>query len=132
MDRLDRVQILVVDDHEDTLEMLHHVFTQLGAVVETATNAQDAFAWLEHKRADVIVSDLSMPRMDGLELMRRVRALPAQTHHPTPAIALTGFARDEDRKRAEAVGFQALIAKPIDPFRVVEEVVRLLGISGRS
>src|SRR5215813_11017152 len=65
--------------------------------------ARDALAWLQHKRADVIVSD-SMPQMEGLQLMRDVRALPGETMRPTPAIAWTAFAREEDRQRAIASG----------------------------
>ena len=128
--RLDGLQILIVDDDDDSLDVLGEAFTFLGAAVEAMDNARDALAWLEHKQADVIVSDLSMPDMDGLQLMREVRTLPAEAIRPTPAIALTAFARDEDRQRALASGYQGFLAKPMDPFQVAEEILRL--VTGRS
>jgi len=128
--RLDGFQILVVDDHDDNLDLLREVFTSLGAVVEAVNNTPDALMWLEHKRADVIVSDLSMPKPDGLQLMRDIRALPGEAIEPTPAIALTAYAREEDRQRAVASGYDVFLAKPIDPFQVAEEILRLVRARG--
>ena len=128
--RLDGLQILIVEDDDDCLDLLREAFTSLGAVVEATDNARDALAWLEQKRPDVIVSDLSMEEMDGLQLMREVRALPREALQPTPASALSAFARDEDRRRAGASGYQVFLAKPMDPFQVAAEILRL--VTGRS
>jgi CheY-like chemotaxis protein len=124
--RLDQVHVLVVDDDEDTVDVLRQVLMHLGAIVITTASSPEALTVLAQKRVDVIVSDLSMPAMDGLEFMRRVRALPGQANFPTPAIAFTGFARDEDRERAEESGYQSFIPKPADPFMVASEIARLV------
>jgi len=113
--RLDGWQILIVDDDKDSLDLLREAFTYVGAVVEATDNARDALAWLEHKQADVIVSDLSMPDMDGLQLMREVRTLPAEAIRPTPAIALTAFARDEDIHTRTAAEIFAVSPEQVSP-----------------
>ena len=128
--RLDHVHVLVADDDEDTVYVLREVLTDLGAIVITTSSSSEALTVLAQRRVDVIISDLSMPGMDGLEFMRRVRALPGQDSRPTPAIAFTGFAGDEDRQRAEESGYQSFIAKPADSFEVASEIARLA--RGRS
>ena len=104
---------LVVDDHGDALELVAQILTECGAEVVAASSAQDALQWLAQARADVLVSDIAMPGMDGYELLGRVRALPHG--HDLPAIAMTAFARPEDRARALAAGFKAHITKPVEP-----------------
>jgi CheY-like chemotaxis protein len=122
---LNGLHVLVVDDNEDTREILQSFFTHLGAVVTIATNGSEGLAALKELRAHVIVSDLSMPGIDGYEFMRCVRALPGEAQHPTPAIAITGFVQREDRERALRSGYQSFIAKPADPLFVAQEVARL-------
>src|SRR5438094_265161 len=78
----------------------------------------EGLAALAEIRAHVIVSDLSMPVMDGMEFLRRVRQLPGQAQAPTPAIAFTGFGDRYSETRARAAGFQALLAKPADPVNI--------------
>ena len=104
---------LVVDDHGDALELVAQILTECGAEVVAASNGHDAIQWLAQARADVLVSDIAMPGMDGYELLDRVRALPHG--QDLPAIAMTAFARPEDRARALAAGFEAHISKPVEP-----------------
>ena len=104
---------LVVDDHGDALELVAQILTECGAEVVTASSGQDALQWLAQARADVLVSDIAMPGMDGYELLGRVRAL--RNGHDLPAIAMTAFARPEDRARALAAGFDAHVTKPVEP-----------------
>src|SRR5262245_17656040 len=94
---LQDARILVVDDNEDARTILDVMFTHLGALGVTAASGADALHVLEASRPHVIVSDLSMPGMDGLEFMRRVRARPGEAQDPTPAIALSGFTHTQDR-----------------------------------
>src|SRR5215813_2081785 len=122
---LDGLRLLIVDDNEDTRVIFETIFTHLGAVVFTAKGGAEALAIAATNRPHVIVSDLSMPQMDGLEFMRRMRALPGEADQPTPAIAISGFVRDEDRERARLAGYQAFLPKPAEPILVAREIARL-------
>src|SRR5437868_14641554 len=115
---LSGLHVLVIDDNDDARTVLGSYLEHLGATVSLARNAGDALALLNDLRAHVIVSDLSMPGMDGLELLTRIRALPAEQKAPTPAIAFTGFATRENREAARRVGFELFIVKPADPLDV--------------
>jgi signal transduction histidine kinase len=112
------LKLLVVDDVRDTLDLLERVLSDAGAQVVTAESAAQAMAWLEHEHADVILSDLGMPDMDGFELMRRVRA----QGDTAPAIALTAFARREDRELALAAGYTRHMGKPVEPRELIAAV----------
>ena len=109
---LSGMKILVVEDSEDTLALLNAIFGQEGAVVITAASAEEALANVENRRPDLIVSDIGMPDTDGYSFMQKVRLLPGMQE--VPAIAISGYASDEDRDRALEVGYLALIPKPID------------------
>jgi signal transduction histidine kinase len=109
---LKSMTILVVDDSEDTVEMLRFALEGSHALVITASSGEEALRLASEKQFDVILSDISMPGMDGFELLGRLRALP--TNQQTPVLALTGFGRDEDIKHAESVGFAAHFTKPLD------------------
>ena len=119
------VKILVVDDEADAREMLQLVLTRYGAQTETASNAQRALEILEQFRPDILLSDIGMPGADGYSLIESVRALPADCGGQTPAVALTAYARNEDRARALAAGFQNHLAKPIVPSKLVETLREL-------
>ena len=106
------VKVLIVEDSADTLALLKTIFAQEGAQVVTATTAVDALAALESTTPDIIVSDIGMPDTDGFELLRRIRAMPELSE--TPAIAISGYASEADRKQALGVGYQALLAKPVN------------------
>ena len=119
---LDNLRLLVVDDHEDTVEFLAAALADYGAQVRVATSAHQALGVLHEHRPHVLVSDLSMPGEDGFQLIQRIRA---QRWRVT-AIALTAHARSQDRERALAAGFQMYLAKPIEPARlghVIEALV---------
>jgi signal transduction histidine kinase/ActR/RegA family two-component response regulator len=114
---LDGVKVLVVDDNDDSRDMLCVMLQQYGANVLTLPSADEAWTALDSGRfvPDVLVSDVGMPGADGYSLIRRIRAAALPATRRLPAIAVTGYANPEDRLRALAAGFQAHIAKPIDP-----------------
>ncbi|WP_437878984.1 hybrid sensor histidine kinase/response regulator [Sorangium sp. So ce513] len=124
------VRVLVVDDQPDAREVAQRVLEECSARVTTAGSAAEALAALERERPDVLVSDLGMPGEDGFQLMRRVRALGAERGGSTPAVALSALARAEDRARALHVGYQAHVAKPLDPAELVGVVAAL--VRGRT
>jgi PAS domain S-box-containing protein len=115
------MRILVVDDSADTTDMLKRLFEMDGAEVVTARSGGEALNILARQTFDVILSDISMPGMDGFELLRRLRAIPGRKD--IPVLALTGFGRAEDVERAESQGFFSHVTKPID----VAELVEILG-----
>ena len=120
---LSGLSLVVVDDEPDTLEMLAAALSGHGAEVRACRSAAEALATLAERPADALLSDIAMPEMDGYELIRRVRALPAAG---ITAIALTAYARAEDRERSLAAGYQAHVAKPVEPSRLVAIVGNLL------
>jgi CheY-like chemotaxis protein len=103
------------------------VLAQSGADVVATASAAEALDALARARPHVLVSDLSMPEVDGYALLRRVRALGLDRGRQLPAVALTAYARPEDRARALAVGFQVHVPKPVEPAELVEVVARLAG-----
>jgi two-component system CheB/CheR fusion protein len=109
---LDGVRVLIVDDSADSIEMLRLLLESEGATVREALSADAALALADSAELDVIISDISMPHMDGYELMRHLRARPR--HAGVPAFALTGFGRDVDVARALAAGFTEQLTKPLD------------------
>jgi CheY-like chemotaxis protein len=122
------ISVLVVDDEADARDLLQRLLQDAGASVRTAGSAAEALAQLRAVQPDVLVSDIGMPEVDGYQLMQLVRALPPQSGGRVPAIALTAFARDEDRARALAAGFDAHLAKPLEPGEVC---ARCGGCGGR-
>jgi PAS domain S-box-containing protein len=120
------VRVLVVDDEASTQELLVLLLTRAGASVQAAGSAAEAFPLVTAWRPDAIVSDVAMPGEDGHALLARVRALPADAGGGTPALALTAYARDEDREHALAAGFQQHLAKPFDPPALVAAVAALV------
>jgi PAS domain S-box-containing protein len=123
--RLDRVRVLVVDDDSDTLEMLHYVLRERGATVMTAPSASTAMKTMEQWRPDVVVCDIAMPDQDGYELIAELRSLNAERGGNVPAVALTAYARPEDRAQALAAGFQMHVAKPVDPDELIAVLASL-------
>jgi signal transduction histidine kinase/CheY-like chemotaxis protein len=123
---LSGVRILAVDDEQDTRDMVKGVLEQFGANVLSAGSAEEAFAALHDWNPHVILCDIGMPGEDGYTLIRKVRQLKSDQDRNTPAIALTGFARPEDRQRALAAGYQMFIAKPIEANKLVSSVARMI------
>jgi PAS domain S-box-containing protein len=112
IESLEGVNVLVVDDSEDTTEMVRHLLEIGGASVTAVTSGFEALRVAREKQFDVVLSDISMPGMDGFEFLSKLRALPG--YHDLPAVALTGFGRPEDVQRAHAEGFYAHLTKPFD------------------
>ncbi len=129
---LNGLQVLVVDDEEDTRVLLQMVLERCGASVTTVSSAQEALATLKRSRPDVLVSDLGMPEEDGYSLIKKVRALSSEDGGQTPAAALTAYARVEDRMRVLRSGFQIHIPKPVEPAELVAVVANLAGRIGES
>jgi signal transduction histidine kinase/CheY-like chemotaxis protein len=119
---LDGLTVLVVDDEPDTRDLLERVLRDAGARVLLAGDAATALALVEAQRPQVLVSDIGMPDIDGYELLRQVRELGASRGGSVPAVALTAFARSEDRIRALRAGFSVHVAKPVEPSEIVATV----------
>lgn len=116
---LSGVRLLVVEDDDDGRELLASLLRDCKASVTTADSSPCAFEILQNERFDALLSDISMPGEDGYTLIRRVRELAPEQNGQIPAVALTAYARNEDRKRALLAGFDSHIPKPIEPHELV-------------
>jgi two-component system, chemotaxis family, CheB/CheR fusion protein len=115
---------LIVDDETQTLEMLSQLLALDGVQVTTASNGVEALAAAEREKFDVIVSDIAMPKMNGYQLVEALRQSPALA--ATPMIALTGFGRPADAKRAIAAGYDLHLAKPVTLQRLTDALLAVL------
>jgi PAS domain S-box-containing protein len=122
---LSGLQVLVVDDEDDARELIKRILNDCNADVLTAATATEALTLLKHARPDLMVSDLGMPEVDGYGLLDRIRALGPAHGGNLPAIALTAFARSEDRVRALSSGFLAHISKPVEPSELISKVAAM-------
>jgi PAS domain S-box-containing protein len=122
---LSGLQVLVVDDEDDARELIKRILNDCNAEVLTAATASEALSLLQHERPDLMVSDLGMPEVDGYGLLDRIRALGPSRGGDLPAIALTAFARSEDRIKALSSGFLAHIAKPVEPNELIAKVAAM-------
>ena len=113
-DDLGDLRVLVVDDDPDSRRWLRCLLEQQHAAVETGASVADAIALLVSQPYDLVVSDIGMPEQDGYDLIRQLRSMGGAAAS-TPAIALTAFARDEDRRLALRAGFQVHLVKPVEP-----------------
>src|SRR5262249_36865920 len=120
---LSKLGVLVLDDSEDTTEMLRALLEQNGAQVTTATSGVEALRIASEREFDVVLSDISMPGMDGFEFVRRLRALPGK--RDLPVLALTGFGRPEDIERAQSEGFFSHLTKPFNVTTLSEILQKL-------
>lgn len=109
---LEGLDVLIVEDSPDTLLLLSTIFRREGANVTTAASASEALQSAVIKRPHIIVSDIGMPETDGYQLLEELRLLPGL--RDVPAIAISGYASEEDRERALSVGYLALVPKPVD------------------
>ena len=123
---LSKVRVLVVDDEADARDLIKRILSDCHAEVRTAASAEQALAAIGEQLPDVLVSDLGMPDVDGFELLARVRALGPEHGGNVPAVALTAFARSEDRLRALEAGFRAHISKPVEPSELIATVARMV------
>lgn len=121
------IRVLVIDDEDDARELMLFALEQHGAVVTAVASASAARVALEKESVHVIVSDVGMPGEDGYEFIRDLRARPPYAGGSVPAIALTGYASLDDRRRAYAAGFDRHVSKPVDfaeLARIIREVER--------
>ncbi|HXI30911.1 MAG TPA: ATP-binding protein, partial [Vicinamibacterales bacterium] len=119
------VRVLAVDDEPDALTLITEILEAAGAHVSIAHSATEALGAIQLACPDVLVADLGMPRVDGFELIARIRQSSDRCVREIPAAALTAYARSEDRARAIRSGFQIHLAKPIDPAALIAAIVRL-------
>ena len=119
------IRVLVVEDQADTREFLERLLAERGALVTTAASAAEALSHLALAAPDVLVADIGMPEVDGYELIRRVRRREVARGGAVPAVALTAFAREEDRERALAAGYEEHVAKPVEPSVLFAVIARL-------
>jgi PAS domain S-box-containing protein len=125
---LDDVRVLIVDDEADARLLLTAIMEGCGATVMTAASVPEALAALSRFKPHILVSDIGMPEEDGYSLIRKVRALGEEEGGKIPAIALTAYAREEDRMRALLAGFQVHVAKPVNPAELIAVVGGFAGI----
>jgi CheY-like chemotaxis protein len=125
------LRVLVVDDEPDTLDFIVTVLEGRGAEVTAASTAAEAFRMMREVKPDVLVSDIGMPNEDGYALIREVRRLEDAEGGRTPAVALTAYAREADRREAIRAGFQTHMTKPVEPSELAEVIASLAGRVGR-
>ncbi|HVG34187.1 MAG TPA: PAS domain S-box protein [Pyrinomonadaceae bacterium] len=129
---LDAVRILIVDDEPDARMLLTTIIEQCGATVMAVRSAAEALSALTEFKPHILVSDIGMPEEDGYSLIRKVRALRTEDGGRIPAIALTAYAREDDRMRALLAGFQVHLAKPVNPAELIAVVGGLAEIQTKG
>jgi CheY-like chemotaxis protein len=122
---LEGLRLLVVEDEPDSREVIAMLLRQAGAEVTACASVAKALQTLPEQLPDVIISDIGMPEQDGYQLIEQVRALAPEAGGQIPAIALTAYARVEDRVRALSAGFQLFVPKPVEPGELVAAVASL-------
>ena len=125
---LERVRVLVVEDEPDTREFLARLLASQGAVVSTAASVPEALTVFASAQPDILVSDIGLPGADGYDLLQQIRARNLADRGAIPAIALTAYARSEDRMRALTSGYQVHIAKPVESNELVAAIASLTGL----
>jgi signal transduction histidine kinase len=122
------VSLLVIDDDIDSRELMDLVLSEVGAKVTTVANATDALLKARSEHFDAIVSDIGLPDQDGYSLIKQLRSDTTSVSQKTSAIALTAYARDEDRQRCLDAGFQSYLSKPVDVPKLIQMILDLLKI----
>jgi CheY-like chemotaxis protein len=118
--RLKGIKVVAVDDNADSRELLEGILGRSSAEITVVSSGQEALAAIKSVHPDVLICDLAMPEMNGYELLENVRRL-----GQTPAIAFTAAALTEDQARTREAGFQAHLAKPIDPNKLITIILEL-------
>jgi signal transduction histidine kinase len=126
------LRVLLVDDDPDAREVIREFLVRGGADVVTAASAAEGFLRLDEYRPHILISDIAMPEEDGYAFVRRVRGLPREAGGALPAIALSAYAREEDRRKSLMAGFQAHLAKPVEPQELLNTLARWAGDSSDS
>jgi CheY-like chemotaxis protein len=122
---LEHLRVLIVDDELDARELVTVMLEHCGAIMKEAESSREALEIIESWKPDVLIADIGMPVEDGYGLIKRVRALPKERGGHTPALALTAYARTEDRIRALSEGYQVHLSKPVDRAELAAVVARL-------
>ena len=125
-------RVLVVDDEADARFLIQRVLTRCNATVTAAASAAEGIAAVREQRPDMILSDIGMPIEDGYEFLAKLRQLPDTQGGDTPAVALTAFARPEDRRRALMAGFQMHLPKPVEPAELLAVASNIFAASRRG
>ena len=123
---LEGLRILAVDDELDARELLAFILQKGGASVDLAASTAEALELLNVSRPDLLLADIGMPGEDGYELIRKVRASAEQDVARLPAMALTAYARAEERAQAFAAGFQSHMTKPVEPAELIVTIARMM------
>jgi CheY-like chemotaxis protein len=121
------LHVLLVDDDEDTLELMAAALARQDARVTAVCSAGEALEALKVCRPDVLVSDIAMPGADGYELIQKIRALDLAANGNIPAVAISAYAKEEDRARAFSSGFQSYLAKPVELTELIQAVAQAAG-----
>jgi PAS domain S-box-containing protein len=124
------LKLIVVDDEPDARNLIRRLLEECGAEVFTAGSAAEAISLVEKERPDILVSDIGMPGVDGYEFLQRVRNLGAAKGGKVPAVALTAFARSEDRTRALRSGYLVHVSKPVEPAEFIATIASIAGRTG--
>src|SRR5262249_26696276 len=122
------LKILFVDDEEDTCELLQFIFNETGAIVKTATSAEEGLQLFDDWAPDILVADIGRPGVNGYQPIPIIRE---ERHSRIPAIALTATARIEDRVKALTAGYQMHVSKPVEPIELISIVASLVGLVSR-
>jgi|RhiMetdeSRZDD1v2_1073273.scaffolds.fasta_scaffold152710_3 CheY-like chemotaxis protein len=125
-DRLKDVRILVVEDDHDSREIVQFVLEQSGAAVMAVEGYAEAIEAYHQIEPNVLVADIAMPDYNGYALIARIREEDKELGRVTPAIALTAYTSDADKKTALAAGFQEYMSKPFQPGQLITKIVRLV------
>jgi CheY-like chemotaxis protein len=123
---LQGLKILVVEDDEDSREMLETILRHHGAGVWTAENVENGFASFVSNKPDILISDVGLPEQDGYDLIRRIRRLSPEQGGQVPAIALTGYVSVHDQHEALNAGYDEHLSKPIDTDHLIGIIINLI------
>jgi signal transduction histidine kinase/ActR/RegA family two-component response regulator len=129
---LEGLRILIVDDETDALDLISVELAQHGARVSAVTSAEKALEVLDREEFDLLISDIGMPEMDGFDLMRQVRKREEGKNKRIPSVALTAYARVQDRMQAIMAGYSTHVAKPVEPHELLTVVASLAGRLGKN
>jgi len=130
--RLSKVSVLVVDDEADSLLFFGRLLEECGAHVFLAVDAEQAMDMLRTEYVDILISDIGMAGADGYQLIQQVRALPDERIATIPAVAVTAYARADDRRRLLLAGYQMHISKPVEPQELVAGIASLVGLTSHN
>jgi CheY-like chemotaxis protein len=125
---LDGIRVLVVEDEPDTRDFLIRLLESHGAIVLAAGSVMEALTLSRSGHPDMLISDIGLPDVDGYELVQHIREHDSKSHSGIPAIALTAYARAEDRMRALRAGYQVHIAKPVEPAELLAAIASFAGL----